>query len=145
MKPAQSLGPATHRPLAHLRVLIVDDDRIPRRIVSNAVSRAGGEPFEAEDGSAALALISSVEFDAAVIDFVMPGLDGADLVQAMRELGFKGPVIGLSGKATEAQTLSWVAAGCDEVLPKGVMMTELITELGAAYRRRKNRTEFRRH
>jgi DNA-binding response OmpR family regulator len=127
-------------PLAGLRVLVVDDDRLPRRFVSAAVSKAGAEPIEADDGTAALELCSAATsaFDAVVMDFVMPGLDGADLVQALRAVGFAGPVIGLTGAASDAQTAAWIASGCDEVLPKGCTMTELVTELAAAYRRRRN-------
>ncbi|HEX6985956.1 MAG TPA: response regulator [Planctomycetaceae bacterium] len=127
-------------PLSGLRVLVADDDRIPRRMVAVAVARAGGEPTEAEDGAAALALVSSAPeaFDAAVLDFVMPGLDGADLVTALRAIGFAGPVIGITGAASDAEATAWVAAGCDEVLPKGCPMMELVVELAAAYRRRRN-------
>jgi two-component system OmpR family response regulator len=119
-------------------VLVADDDRIPRRMVSSAVARAGGESVEAEDGAAVLAIISvtNAAVDAVVLDFVMPGMDGADLVRALRVVGFSGPVLGYSGSASEAQQAAWIAAGCDEVLPKGCAMTELVTELAAAYRRR---------
>lgn len=132
--------------LNELRVLIVDDDRIPRRIVANAVTKAGGEPVEAEDGTTGLALYTAAPaiLDAAVIDFNLPGLDGVDLVQAMRSLGFAGPVIGITGAASEAQMNAWVLAGCDEVLEKGCSMAELVTELAAAHRRRLNRSLFRR-
>ncbi|HEX6983812.1 MAG TPA: response regulator, partial [Planctomycetaceae bacterium] len=80
------------RPLAGVRVLVADDDRIPRRIAAAAVLRAGGEPVEAEDGVAALALwaaggLTRPAFDAALLDFVMPGLDGADLIRTLRDLG----------------------------------------------------------
>jgi DNA-binding response OmpR family regulator len=131
---------SSRAPLAGLRVLVVDDDRVPRRIVSAAVMRAGGEPIEAEDGADALAMCSAagMAFDAAVIDFMMPGLDGADLASALRSLGFGGPIIGLTGTASDAQQVAWVAAGCDEVLPKGCPITELVVELAASFRRRRN-------
>jgi two-component system OmpR family response regulator len=133
----RGIGVSTQGPLAGLRVLVADDDRIPRRIVSSAVARAGGETVEAEDGAAVLAIINTA-VDAVVLDFVMPGMDGADLVRALRVVGFSGPVVGYSGSASEAQQAAWIAAGCDEVLPKGCAMTELVTELAAAYRRRAN-------
>jgi len=137
---SDGLGASLRGPLTGLRVLVADDDRIPRRLVSSAIARAGGESVEAEDGVAVLALVAAADavFDAIVLDFVMPGMDGVDLVQAVRVLGFSGPVVGYSGSVSEAQQASWVAAGCDEVLPKGCAMTELVTELAAAYRRRSN-------
>ncbi|MBA3312819.1 MAG: response regulator [Planctomycetota bacterium] len=130
-------------PLSGMRVLVVDDDRVPRRIIANAVAKAGGEAVEAEDGTAGLALFSAAPaaFDATITDFVMPGLDGADLVHAMRALGFAGPLIGMSGTASAAQIIAWKLAGCDEVLEKGISMAELVNELAAVCRRRA-RTRF---
>ncbi|MBA3313943.1 MAG: response regulator [Planctomycetaceae bacterium] len=135
----------SYRPLNGLRVLVVDDDRIPRKIVANAVASAGGEPLEAEDGAVGLAMFNSApgSVDAVVVDYLMPGLDGVDLVRLVRTLGFAGPIIGVSGTASEAQILAWVEAGCDEVLEKGFSTTELITELAAAHRRRSRRSALR--
>lgn len=134
-------------PLSGVRVLVADDDRIPRRIAVAAVVAAGGIPVEAADGPTALAVWSSKmgtpAFEAAVLDFVMPGMDGADLVRALRALGYKGTVLGLTAAATEAQIDAWIAAGCDEVLPKGCSTAELVTELVAAYRRRRNGFRFK--
>ena len=146
MRTIETDGPGmiSRGPLSGLRVLVADDDRIPRRIVSNAIARAGGESVEAEDGAAVLEIVSIADaaVDAVVLDFVMPGMDGADLVRALRVIGFKGPVVGYSGSVSDAQQAAWVAAGCDEVIPKGCSMIELVTELAAAYRRR--RQVFRR-
>ena len=126
--------------------LVIDDDRVPRKIIANTVSKAGGEPVEAEDGADGLSLFVSAPdaIDAVVVDFQMPDLNGVDVVEAMRSLGFNGPVIGMTGTASEAQTNAWILAGCDEVLEKGVSMNELVTELAAAYRRRRNGFRFRR-
>ncbi len=134
--------------LAGLRVLVADDDRIPRRIASAAVSAAGGTPVEASDGPTALALWATTgpaapAFDAAVVDFQMPGMDGADLVGALRSLGFKGAALGLTATASDAQIDAWIAAGCDDVLPKGCRTSELVTELAAAHLRRRNRFRFK--
>lgn len=138
------VGMISRGPLSGLRVLVADDDRIPRRIVSNAIARAGGESVEAEDGAAVLEIVSIADaaVDAIVLDFVMPGMDGADLVRALRVIGFRGPVVGYSSSVSDGQQAAWVAAGCDEVLPKGCAMIELVTELAAAYRRRSH--SFRR-
>lgn len=132
------VGMISRGPLSGLRVLVADDDRIPRRIVSNAIARAGGESVEAEDGTSVLAIVSVADaaVDAIVLDFVMPGMDGVDLVRALRVVGFTGPIVGYSGSVSDAQQAAWVAAGCDEVIPKGCTMIELVTELAAAYRRR---------
>lgn len=144
-RPVRAPGPL---PLAGLRVLVVDDDRIPRRIVASAVVAAGGVPVEAADGPTVLAIWSShgpagPAFDAAVIDFQMPGMDGADLIGVLRSLGFSGAAVGLTATASDAQVDAWVIAGCDEVLPKGCPTAELVNELTAAHRRRGNRLRFK--
>lgn len=126
-------------------MLVIDDDRIPRRMIANAIAKAGGGSVEAEDASSGLALYTAAPttFDAALVDFNLPGVDGADLVRVMRELGFAGPIIGITETTSEAQVSAWVQAGCDKVFEKDVSMAELVQELAAAYRRCRNRTRFR--
>lgn len=141
----ETIERASHRPLHGLRVLVVDDDRIPRKIVADAVVAAGGEPIEADDGAAGLAVFNTAPrpVDAVVVDYLMPGLDGVDLVRLVRTLGFAGPIIGLTGAASEAQVTAWILAGCDEVLEKGLSMTELVAELAAVHHRRRRQNAFR--
>ena len=135
----------SHRSLQGLRVLVVDDDRVPRKVVAHAVTSAGGEPIEAEDGAAGLAVFNTAPrpVDAVVVDYLMPGLDGVDLVRLVRTLGFTGPIIGLSGTASEAQVNAWILAGCDRVMEKGLSMAKLVAELAAVHQRRRRQNAFR--
>ena len=79
-----------------VRVLIVDDDPVQRRLLENMVSRADFEPVLAEGGDAALAVLGGPEgssIDCVILDLVMPDLDGLGVLARMRELAIDIPVI----------------------------------------------------
>lgn len=118
--------------LVGVRVLIADDDRIARRIASAAVERAGGAIITASDGNEAVRLAAALSFDAAVLDFRMPGLDGADVCGTLRAIGFRGPVLGLTSEASPAEIEAWHAAGCADVLIKGASQATIISRLAEA-------------
>ena len=63
------------------RILVVDDSRMSRRIAETALSDAGFEVAEAEDGRAALSACFDRQPDCVVTDLLMPGIDGTELVQ----------------------------------------------------------------
>ncbi|GMA64809.1 hypothetical protein GCM10025859_52490 [Alicyclobacillus fastidiosus] len=66
------------------KILVVDDDPHIRELVSLNLERAGFDVEEATDGVAALALIESTRFDMAVVDVMMPKLDGWELCREIR-------------------------------------------------------------
>jgi CheY-like chemotaxis protein len=69
-----------------MRVLVVDDSATVRRVVVRTLSRAGYETVEAEDGRAALERLSRETPDLVLVDDVMPHMDGAAFVTAMRSV-----------------------------------------------------------
>ncbi len=66
------------------KVLIVDDSKTMRDMVSHTLKGAGFEVTEAEDGNIALSVLGSLSFDVVLTDLNMPGLDGFGLIEQMR-------------------------------------------------------------
>ncbi|MFW6067667.1 MAG: response regulator [Myxococcota bacterium] len=66
------------------RILIVDDEPNQRRSLSIGLKMEGFEPVEASDGEQALALLDDIEVDLAIVDLMMPGINGLDLARRLR-------------------------------------------------------------
>lgn len=120
-------------PLA--RILVVDDNLINRKKISMAVKKLGHIPEVAKDGEQALEALHSGSFDAVLLDIIMPGMDGFDVLAAMkadtklREI----PVIVIS--ALDDETESVVRAidlGAEDFLPKDFDPVLLRARLGAS-------------
>ena len=71
-------------------------------------------------------------FDGFVLDYEMPELDGISLAARLREAGFTGAIIGVSGAVTADEEDRWVAAGCDRVLCKGHSLPDFVSAVAAA-------------
>ena len=124
-------------PLAGLFVLLADDAVPIRQLYADAFRRAGAEVVEAEDGAAALARWQEAEsterpFDAVVLDYVMPGLDGADVAARLRGAGYTGTIVGVSGEVGAAEEDRWLAAGCERVVCKGLSVADFVATVAAA-------------
>jgi CheY-like chemotaxis protein len=78
MKPIQAMS------LPPARVLVVDDNEALRENLAEALQLEGYEPATAADGAAALRLLAEEEFEAVLLDLVMPGMDGRELLARIR-------------------------------------------------------------
>lgn len=117
-----------------VRILIVDDDPRIRRIIANAMSRAGFHVFTAEDGAPALTIAEHTPPDLAIVDFNMP-TPGLEVVRKLKALhGAALWVAVLSGQDDEQTRTASFAAGADDVLVKPVMVAELKHRMIAAAR-----------
>jgi DNA-binding response OmpR family regulator len=113
-----------------IRVLVVDDDPLARRAISNALQLTFGKPDNAEDGKAALALTESKVFDVIFLDIMMPEMDGFETCAKIREtrLNAQTPIVFVSSRQeTEAQEKSAVCGGngfiTKPVLPAEIFLT----------------------
>jgi len=84
------------------KLLIVDDDCDVRDIVSGVLSELGYEVQEVPHGEAALAVLDRFDPDLLIIDFAMPGMNGAETAQAIRRRNARLPILFLSGFADSA-------------------------------------------
>lgn len=112
-------------------VLIVDDQPDFRGMLSTAFSRAGYTVEEAANGLAALARIEDRRFDLIVTDIIMPDADGYELIQRLRTMPDRPPVIALSGGSSRLRMeLPAIARllGADSAFSKPVELSQLLDE-----------------
>jgi two-component system, OmpR family, response regulator len=116
------------------RVMIADDDAHIRELVRYVLSTAGFEVVEAADGREALALLESRGADCAVIDVMMPRMDGWDLCRAVKA-AWDIPVLMLTAKRETPQKVKGLAIGADDYLVKPFETEELLARVRALLRR----------
>jgi len=107
------------------RVLIVDDEKNMRWVLSQALSGAGFEVSEAADGKEALAAVAEAEPDVMVLDHRMPGKDGMEVLRTVRGKGSSFPIIMLTAHGNVATAVEAVKAGATEYLTKPFDLEEL--------------------
>ncbi|WP_085218106.1 response regulator [Allosphingosinicella indica] len=83
------------------KVLVVDDDEDVRATIRQLLETLGYAPIEAADGDAAIALLKEERPDVVILDYAMPGMDGAELARRAKDIHPGIPVIFASGFAEE--------------------------------------------
>ncbi len=118
-----------------VRLLVVEDDAKIASFVANGLKQSGFAVDTAADGDAALELASTTPYDAAVVDVMLPRLDGLSLVQRLRSAGNAVPVLFLSAKASVDDRVRGLQAGGDDYLTKPFAFSELLARVQALIRR----------
>lgn len=118
-----------------MRALIVEDDTTIASFVSKGLREAGFTVDEAPDGGTALELARSVSHDVAVVDLMLPGLDGISLIQQMRAEQIRTPVLILSAKQSVNDRVKGLEVGGDDYLTKPFAFPELLARVHALIRR----------
>lgn len=104
------------------RVLVVDDSALSRRTVLDPLQAAGFEVVEAEDGEAGLEAFDADEPLAVLLDFQMPGMDGLEVLEALRERADKTPVIAMTAHESDETARAFLEAGASDFLAKGPLL-----------------------
>lgn len=118
-----------------MRILVVEDDKKIASFVVNGFRQNGFAVDHAKDGEEGLALARSTPYDAAVLDVMLPKLDGLSVVQELRRNGAKTPVILLSARAAVDDRVKGLQAGGDDYLTKPFAFSELLARVQALIRR----------
>jgi len=116
------------------RVLVVDDEAGIRRVVRDALERAGHEVETAADGQEASELAESQNFDLLVTDLAMPRKSGLDLVREIRR-GSSIPILVLTVRGEEREKVRLLDAGADDYVTKPFGVQELLARARALLRR----------
>ena len=124
-----------------MRTLVVEDDKKIASFVVNGLKQNGFAVDHCVDGESALAMARSIDYDAAIIDIMLPRLDGLSLVQTLRREGKQLPVLILSAKTTVDDRVRGLQAGGDDYLVKPFAFSELLARLQALIRRSTHVTE----
>lgn len=118
-----------------MRVLIVEDDKKIASFIVSGLEAAGFAVDHAADGETALKRVTSEPYAAAVVDIMVPKMDGLSLIEAMRRRNILTPVIILSAKRTVDDRVKGLEAGGDDYLPKPFSFSELLARVRALLRR----------
>ena len=100
-------------------VLVVDDDEATREMVSRHLRRAGYSTVEARDGEEALLRTRVLAPGLVILDLLMPGVDGFEVLRTMRNEGIRTPVVVLTGKTLSAEERRILRDGLARVVQKG--------------------------
>src|SRR5713226_6868693 len=117
------------------RVLVVDDDPDVREAVETALELEGHTVMTAADGLAALKRLGQAEFDAVVLDVLMPNLDGFEVCRRLRAAGNRTPILILTARDSEEDTIRGLDLGADDYLVKPFALAELLARVRALLRR----------
>lgn len=118
-----------------MRILVVEDDpKIASFIVKGLKQHSFGVDA-CPDGEEAMSLALTTDYDTAIVDIMLPKLDGLSLVQRWRAKGIKIPVLFLSAKATVDDRVRGLQAGADDYLTKPFAFSELLARVQALIRR----------
>ncbi len=117
------------------RILVVDDEAQIRRALRTGLSGHGYRVTVAEDGETALQELGSHTPDVLVLDLVMPGVDGFDVLRQTRTWSDL-PIIVLSARGDERDKVRALDLGADDYLTKPFGMEELLARVRAVLRRR---------
>jgi two-component system OmpR family response regulator len=118
-----------------MRILIVEDDPQTRDFVARGLVEGGHKVTAAVDGREGLFAATDAEFDAIIVDRMMPGLDGLAMVRMLRAGGCTSPVLMLTAKGSIEDRVEGLDGGADDYLVKPFAFSELAARIHALGRR----------
>ena len=118
-----------------MRVLVIEDDDKIASFVTNGLKQAGFNTSRAADGADGLRLALNDHYDVAVVDIMLPKLDGLGLIEELRRQQVNTPVIILSAKRSVDDRIKGLQTGGDDYLVKPFSFSELLARVQALLRR----------
>jgi DNA-binding response OmpR family regulator len=118
-----------------MRILVVEDDVPLARQIVSALTEAGHDPTVVHDGERALDKAKQKPFDLIVLDVVLPGMDGFDVLRHLRSEHMASRVLMLTARSEVKDRVTGLQLGADDYLPKPFAMRELVARVSALGRR----------
>ena len=118
-----------------MRLLVVEDESLLRQHLVLGLQAAGYVVDDAADGTAGLFQALEYDYDAAIIDLGLPGIDGITVIRKLREAGKKYPVLILTARGDWQDKVSGLDAGADDYVVKPFRLEEIQARLNALLRR----------
>jgi signal transduction histidine kinase len=125
------------------RVLLVDDEPSMRWTMAELLRRGGYEPLTASDFESAIAALDDTEIDAAVVDLVLPGRSGVELLRELRGRRTDLPVVMITGEPNSALVPEIVRAGAYDFIAKPILKETLIKAVARAVEKKRLEEEKR--
>lgn len=117
------------------KILVVEDNKNLRKLMTTYLKKNNYEILEAEDGQEALAIIDKNHVDLIVTDIMMPNMDGYELARELREANYTLPILAVTAKETIDDKREGFLAGVDDYMVKPVDMDEMVLRVGVLLRR----------
>ena len=118
-----------------MRILVVEDDVQLARQIASALTEAGHDPSIVHDGERALDKTKQKPFDLIVLDVILPGIDGFDVLRHLRSEHMASRVLMLTARSEVKDRVTGLQLGADDYLPKPFAMRELVARVTALGRR----------
>lgn len=119
-----------------MKLLIIEDSPRLRETLEKALSRFGHAVDLAVDGDEGLFLATSGDHDVIVLDRMLPGMEGLEVLQRLRNAGNRTPVLLLTALGDVGERVRGLGMGADDYLPKPFSLAELVARLEALHRRK---------
>jgi DNA-binding response OmpR family regulator len=118
-----------------MRVLVVEDEAKMANLLKSGLGEEGHSVLVAHTAPDGLELAATCDCDVAVLDVMLPGFDGFELVRRMRKAGMRTPVLLLTARDATSDVVKGLSAGADDYLKKPFSFDELLARLLALSRR----------
>src|SRR5437762_3500662 len=118
-----------------MRILVVEDNVQLARQIASALTEAGHDPMVVHDGERALDKTKQKPFDLIVLDVILPGIDGFDVLRHLRSEHMASRVLMLTARSEVKDRVTGLQLGADDYLPKPFAMRELVARVNALGRR----------
>jgi DNA-binding response OmpR family regulator len=124
-----------------MKILIIEDEKKVARALKEGLSKEGFEATVAHNGEEGFFRINSEVFDLVILDWMLPGRDGIEILKTMRLKSISTPVLVLTAKDSVDDKVTGLEAGADDYLVKPFAFPELIARIRALLRRGKKETD----
>jgi DNA-binding response OmpR family regulator len=119
-----------------VRILYVEDDPTAEAYIARGLTEQGYQVEVARDGRSGIERALEIDFDLLVLDVMLPGIDGFEVLRELRARGVATPVIYLSARGEVADRVTGLDLGADDYLKKPFAFSELLARIRAVTRRR---------
>ena len=120
-----------------MRILIIEDEKNLARILKKGLEENSFVVELSFDGEEGLYMAENYNFDAVLLDIMLPKLDGLEILKTLREKGIDVPILMLTAKGDVEDRVKGLNRGADDYIPKPFDFTELLARLRAVIRRNK--------
>jgi two-component system OmpR family response regulator len=119
-----------------MRILVAEDDIRLAGLLEESLAESGWQVDVVHNGRVAYdRLLTDTSFDVALLDWMLPGMDGVTVARRLRGIGMATPILMLTARGDVRDRIDGLDAGADDYLPKPFDLDELLARLRALYRR----------
>ena len=118
-----------------MHILVVEDDTVLARRIASTLTEAGHDPIVVHNGEKVLDKTKATPFDLIVLDIILPGMDGFEVLRHLRAQHLVSRVLMLTARGGVKDRVTGLQLGADDYLPKPFAMGELVARVNALGRR----------